>query len=272
MPTQRPYAHFSDGLRVSTRPLGSWPLIVAFATLGLASPARASTPTGIIVRPSAVKVDTTTANPRVVIEGVFALIADPKTASYTFPLVGTMYFECPAGQASLCQLEWKDITTAATNKALPLLCSMFGAVDQKMGTVRPVGAPLGTPDPYPIAQGVLNTPSALGICPQLVAPPTPDAGVKPDSSAPDAGVVADAAAPTPDASAGADLGAGVDAAKPAADLAAGADASATSPTDRGGCAVAPSGARRGSEGALALVLLLGLGLGLVTRRRPSRRR
>jgi MYXO-CTERM domain-containing protein len=244
--------------------------IAAFLVISAPLVAEASVPTGIIVRVAKVSYEPSATQPkRVLIEGVFALIKDPKTNTYSYPLVGSMYFECPTGQGKTCKMEWADIAKIAGAKT----CSMFGAVDKPTGKVWAPGTKPTQADPYPIAIGVLNTPFALGICPKLIAPPAGDAGPlkdsgsgKPDSgsSKPDSGSKPDVGAPAADSAVTQpDLSAPADSAAPSKD----SGSVTPSGDDDGGCAVA------GGDGGASLGLfLLGLALALRRRRSSGRRR
>ena len=252
------FARSRYALKLGVRKLGAMCGVGVLVLLVGVGDAAGSVPTGIIVRTAKVSYEPSAAAPqRVLIEGVFALIKDPKTNTYAYPLAGSMYFECPAGKEKTCKLEWADIAKISGAK----MCSMFGAVDKPTGKVWASGVKPTAADPYPIAMGVLNTPHALGICAKLVAPPAPDAGVADAAAVADSGSPGADAAPLADAAPAADAGAAVDTSVVRKDSGAvggeGGD---------DGCSLAGS---RGL-GAPALLPLLLLGLALACRGRGGR--
>lgn len=159
-------------------------------TLGIARIAEASTPTSAISLVENVTV--TKGDPQtVVIEGKFVLVVDPKIPSYSSPQSGYLYYACPKGQESLCDLAWTDIKKSIGTGN----CAMFGTLTTAPGTIRAMGTPLANPDTYDVGIGVTVTPFALGKCDEIKAFNAVDGGVVSDDavSANDAGVTADGA-------------------------------------------------------------------------------
>lgn len=218
--------------------------------------AHASSPFGAWARVQKVvyEPDAATAT-RARVYGVFALW-DSTTGgawSYGAPQGGYMYFECPAGQETICRKEWAEL---AANASSPSDCVGFGQMNVAPGRVRPASETPAKPDTYPIATGTMSTPYAGGTCEKIRSYVAPgDAGPSDagsDTGATDTGTPAvDSGTPVVDTGT-----AKVDTGTPAVDT--GVTAPAAAPPADSGCSTGGGGGSLASAGLLGFVLV-GLG-------------
>lgn len=196
--------------------------------------------------------DVTTAT-RVIIKGVFARSnMDASFPTYSKPVRGFFYYECPADKLDLCRLEWKDIASAVgtTN------CAGWGDGAKSPGTTREWCAAKGTADLYPLHMGVQRTPWANGTCDGLkmyAAAPTCGGS---DAGTTDTGVViSDTGGNDTGSSTVGDTGSAiVDSGTAAADTGTKpADPTPAASNDSGGCNM--GSASSSSSFALALIAL-----------------
>ncbi len=158
--------------------------VVAFvAVLAAAGQAAASDQTGVYGKITSVEYEPTAGDvntaTKVKVGGNFTVVNGPVGSgdSYTAAAQGFLYYSCPAGQDSVCRMEWADIKKAVGASD----CATWGSRSQfptpGLGSVR--SAATGTADSYPIAMGVMRT--SLGQCPKLGgSPPVGDmAGAPP---------------------------------------------------------------------------------------------
>lgn len=223
--------------------------LLPLSLLLLGGVAHASDPVGVyaVVKKVAYEGDPN-APSAVRICGAFAL-SNINNGSYFNPASGYLYYNCRAGEEAMCRMQWKEITATADKS-----CVAFGArrqnggVENKNGTVR-TDLPPQSPDPYPIALGVVAMPmnaegptQCQALAKIAVTPTACDVPALVDMRAP---------SDTPDlAGTTADL-------RPA-----------TPPPPPGGCTFAMGAA--GTPGAAA-ALVFGLA-GFLLRRRAGRRR
>ena len=99
-------------------------LWIAAALITYTGTAFASMPTGIIANVTSVQV-LKTKPARVVITGAFKIVTDPVNYTYSAVQVGYMYFECPANEDKVCQMEWDDLRKVAGHATD---CAMFGSL------------------------------------------------------------------------------------------------------------------------------------------------
>lgn len=157
------------------------PKILAVVSLLAAASANASDQVGVYALVDRVTTEPASGTPtRVRIDGAFAVAEAATYPGYTSPARGYMYFACPAGKEATCEMEWKDIASAAGTGG----CAAFGSrrtdngpLRITNGRVRPTDESPSSPDSYPISFGVSFVPAQHYICSQLVAfPPAVSAG------------------------------------------------------------------------------------------------
>jgi MYXO-CTERM domain-containing protein len=253
---------------IYARPIGLV-AIVLLAALAMARPARASNPCSTYVVPSLVELQPSAdAATRVVIHGAFFQLTSDTTMSYGTPRCGVMYFDCVAGQETMCQMQWNELRNAVS--ATAAVCEGFGSWNVlSVATIRDEGAPLGTPDAWDLGMGISPGSYVDNKCPparQLICPvPASDGGAD-ASPVDDAAPAMDVAPPTDRQPPGDDgpsaptdaQSADNDGAAPPMDARAdgGADARTTVAPSTGWCAVADPAPAPGRVGALVLAALV----------------
>jgi hypothetical protein len=93
---------------------------------------------------------------RIQVWGAFALADDNSGSTYGPPQRGYVYYTCPAGQQSICLKEWSDLKSVA-GKGTGI---GFGQRYKPAGRVRKADEKAASPDPYPIARGVVRVENA----------------------------------------------------------------------------------------------------------------
>jgi hypothetical protein len=265
-------------LRFSTR------LVGALSGLGIlahmAGVALASNPTGTYTVPSRVDLmPSEAAATRAVIHGAFFQLTS-NAGGYDNPKCGVMYFECQAGQETMCRMQWSELLAAVGSKGF---CSGFGALNVvSTATIRAEGAALGAPDKWDLGMGISTGVSVDNKCPAAVALTCPLQGTA-DSGAPDVPATAGTGGSGGNGSGGnGSGGSGSGGMSGGSDASAGSGgsgqaagsggAAANSPPKNSGCAIAPSAATPGPSGSPWVTLApAGLLLALVLARRASRK-
>jgi hypothetical protein len=181
-----------------SRPLALGLLVLA--PFALATPALASFPVSVWAIPDSVDVEgADTKQPSVTITGFMMAFIDESSSEkpgsygqYSVPRWGAMHYECPAGMAKTCLMEWDDIAKKIDADD----CVGWGSQDVPPGLIQPLYAEVWTVDTYPFGSGVV---SGFTPCQALDAayvqkplPPMPDPGPE----------VGEDAGPGPDVDAG----------------------------------------------------------------------
>jgi MYXO-CTERM domain-containing protein len=155
-------------------------LLAVTVLVGLTHTARASDPVGVYAIVSKVVEGKSGDAPTVQLYGWFSPF-DPSTGGYQKAQRGYMYFACPKGDETICADEWADLTKLKS-------CVAFGSRRDPVtfkyrdnGTVRDAAVAAGTPDVYPIAQGVSEPGDQSSQCIALATAsagqPAPEPGV-----------------------------------------------------------------------------------------------
>lgn len=146
-----------------TRPLVV-ALAIAAAGVVLAAQTGPTDPVGVYAMLDHVVAEPNDAAPvRIQLWGAFVLAAD--SGGYATVARGYMYYACPAGQETSCRADWEDLKfVAGIGKAIG-----YGSRGKPLGTVHDEGAPVGSPDPYPIAGGIVKVESKDPSFKDLVA-------------------------------------------------------------------------------------------------------
>lgn len=195
--------------------------LLLIAPFAVSAPALASFPVSVWAIPDSVVVEgAETKQPSVTITGFMMAFIDKSSSEtpgnygqYSIPRWGVMHYECPAGMAKTCLMEWDDIAAKIDADD----CVGWGSQDVPPGLIQPLYAETWTVDAYPIGSGVVT---GYTPCQALDAayvkkplPPLPDPGPE---VAEDAGPGPDVdAGPMPDIDAGpdSDIGPAPDAAQ-----------------------------------------------------------
>jgi hypothetical protein len=180
-------------------------LVTGLGLLIAARPAMASDPLSTYVVPAAVELlPGDTNGTRVVIHGAFFQLTTTVGMTYTDPKCGVMYFDCVAGQETMCRMQWTELRNAIS--AAPQFCEGFGSANTlSTASIRTEGATLGAPDRWDLGMGVSQGVFVDGKC------PVARALVCPLASPPDGGIATDARPNPTDAPASNDAPASTDA-------------------------------------------------------------
>jgi MYXO-CTERM domain-containing protein len=198
-------------------------LVAGLGLLIAARTAAASSPLSTYVVPTAVDLlPSDAAATRVVIHGAFFQLT-MAGGTYGDPKCGVMYFECVAGQETMCRMQWGELRAAIAEAKNS--CRGFGSLNTlSIASVRAEGSALGTPDKWDLGVGTIAGVSVGNKCPAA------QALVCPLASAADGGATTDAA-PAMDAPPATDAPAATDTpaegATPTPDAAAPMDTAAT---------------------------------------------
>jgi hypothetical protein len=96
-----------------------------------------------------------TAPARLQMWGAFAVADSGAAGGYRQPVRGYTYYNCPAGRAEACRIEWADLRwIAGTGKAIG-----YGLRAKPMGRIRREDEPVAAPDVYPIDGGLVKVES-----------------------------------------------------------------------------------------------------------------
>ncbi|MFO0577157.1 MAG: hypothetical protein U1A78_24390 [Polyangia bacterium] len=134
--------------------------LVAATVLCAAAPASASDQLGVyaVVRKVKFEPGTTSSDAsRVRLCGAFAL-ANINNGSYFGPVAGYMYYNCPAGQDTLCRMQWQEMLTASASAK----CVGYGqrrdgsGNANNNGRIRPPSETVANPDFYPVGMGMVT--------------------------------------------------------------------------------------------------------------------
>ncbi len=119
----------------------------------------ASYPAGVWSLPTEVTVTgAETDTPSVLITGVFTVhTGEGSVSGWGYPgfepaTAGYMHFVCKAGDKDMCLLQWQDIANAARDKG----CVGWSETGLDSGAVHPAGTPVGAPDNWHLALGVVT--------------------------------------------------------------------------------------------------------------------
>lgn len=145
--------------------------------------ARASGPLGGYMIVDKVVLEPSDSPTTIQIWGSFVLATQPGGRSYSDPVRGYLYYLALLGKEDVCRKEWNDLKKAAgTAQVLG-----FGSSDdpKKLGKVRKASEKPDSPDPYPLANGLVNVTEETDNAPvrnllSFPAPQTPvDGGLVP---------------------------------------------------------------------------------------------
>ena len=89
---------------------------------------------------------------RAQIWGAFALADRTSKDTYGEARRGYLYYACPQGKETVCRNEWSDLKSVAAKGT----GVGFGARLQPTGRIRSADEAPASPDPYPIAMGVVR--------------------------------------------------------------------------------------------------------------------
>jgi hypothetical protein len=89
---------------------------------------------------------------RIQIWGAFALSDGKSGSNYGTAQRGYLYYECPAGQETVCRKEWTDLKNVAGKDT----GVGFGARYKATGRIRKSDEKPAAPDLYPIERGVVR--------------------------------------------------------------------------------------------------------------------
>jgi hypothetical protein len=132
-------------------------LVVLGACVALSVVVRASDMVGIYGVVDKVTLEPSDKAPeRIQIWGAFARADDKSGSTYEPAERGYLYFSCPSGQESVCRNEWSDLKSVA-GKGTGI---GFGQRYKPTGRVRKADEKAASPDPYPIARGVVKVETA----------------------------------------------------------------------------------------------------------------
>src|SRR5262245_30990899 len=139
--------------------------VTALAVLAAARPAAASSPMSFYSVPTRVELlPSDDAATRVVIHGAFFQLTSETTMTYTDPKCGVMYFECVAGQETMCRMQWKELRASIV--ASPSFCQGFGTLNVvSKATIRTEGSALGQPDAWDLGMGISSGVYVDNKCP-----------------------------------------------------------------------------------------------------------
>ena len=126
---------------------------------------RASVPVGVYAIVEKVVLEPNETQPqRIQIWGAFALADRAAAGGYGPARRGYLYYDCPAGQETVCKNEWADIKSAAgTGKVIA-----FGDRNRPADRIRAVDQKPESPSVYPIQMGVFKMDSG-GTPPAIVS-------------------------------------------------------------------------------------------------------
>jgi hypothetical protein len=89
---------------------------------------------------------------RIQIWGAFALSDGKPGSNYGTAQRGYLYYDCPAGQETVCRTEWTDLKSVAGKDT----GVGFGARYKATGRIRKADEKPAAPDLYPIERGVVR--------------------------------------------------------------------------------------------------------------------
>jgi hypothetical protein len=136
-------------------------LIVVSLTMSVG--AKASDPIGIYAVIDRVVFEPNEESPeRVQVWGTFALAKD-RGSVYDTPVKGYLYYTCDASKTAVCRREWADLKRVAGSGQ----CVGFGGRYQAKGRVRHEKEEVGSPDIYPIQNGVVKVTPEQSMCAKL---------------------------------------------------------------------------------------------------------
>ena len=127
-------------------------LAVVGASLALTVVVQASDMVGVygVVEKVVMEPNETTPD-RIQIWGAFSM-AEGRGSTYGAPQRGYLYYSCPANQASTCRNEWADLKSVVGKGTAVGLGMRY----KPAGRVRKADEKVVSPDPYPIAMGVIK--------------------------------------------------------------------------------------------------------------------
>jgi len=111
--------------------------------------------------------------------GSFSLATERGGKAYSEPQRGYLYYKAPAGKEAVCRKEWNDLNRAAGTAQVIGFASSYDL--KSLGTVRKAATKPETPDPYPVADGLVKVGgdterTAIRNLLELPAPRTPAEG------------------------------------------------------------------------------------------------
>jgi hypothetical protein len=154
-------------------------LLAVAAALVVGGAAHASDPIGGYLLVDKVVLEPSDSPTTIQIWGSFALAKEKRGEAYSESVRGYLYYKAPSGKEDVCRKEWNDLKKAAGTGHVIGFGNRYDLMS--IGKIRKASEKPESPDPYPLANGLVKTEDNSDYLPirtlrALPAPQTPADG------------------------------------------------------------------------------------------------